>query len=108
MTSFQNTPARRYILACDVGVSSGAEYGAGAGVGIEEGEVFRSKYKTPIGILQLLGAIEEERKRTLPGDWGGLHRSESEDRTYSAVDTWEYFLARFSKVIKTDQGTSIY
>ena len=52
-------------FACDVSISSGAEDGAGAGVWIEEGEGFRSKDKAPVGILQLLGAIEEESKLCL-------------------------------------------
>ena len=52
-------------FACDVSIPPGSEDGAGAGVGVEEGEVFWSKDKTPIGILQLLGAIEEESKLCL-------------------------------------------
>ena len=104
--SCQNTPARWYILRAMSISCSGTEYWTSPGVRIEEGEVFRSKDKTPIGILQLLGAIEEESKLCLGAGAGRTAQSQKTEFV-GAMNSWEYALPVL-KIIEADQRAPIH
>ena len=75
-------------------------------MGIEEGEVFRSKDKAPVGILQLLRAIEEESELCL-GTGAVCTAQSQKTELIGAMHAWEHALAVL-KVIEANQRPSVH